>query len=151
MVIECLSEKNLSIAIAESCTGGYISSQFTSIPGASGTFEMGLICYSNKAKIELLGVNASEIEKNGAVSDVVAAQMAEKIRETSDVQIGISATGIAGPRGGTDKKPVGLVYIGISTPDKLIVEKELFQTDRTTYRKLVLNHIVCKLEEMLEI
>ncbi|MBN1803463.1 MAG: CinA family protein [Candidatus Lokiarchaeota archaeon] len=149
-IVERLSKENIRIAIAESCTGGYVSSQITSVPGASKIFERGLICYSNQAKIDLLGLEADVVIKNGAVSEIVASQMAKKVREKSGVQIGVSVTGIAGPGGGTEKKPVGLVYIGFSTQDNLHVEKKVFQADRKNFRKLVLNYIIDKLEDLLK-
>ena len=114
------------LAIAESCTGGYISHMFTNISGASNVFERGVVCYSNKSKVEVLNVDLISIEDAGAVSETVARQLAYNIRILSNVDIGIGITGIAGPTGGTKEKPVGLVYIGYSTKDEIKIEKFLF-------------------------
>ncbi|HDO19634.1 MAG TPA: CinA family protein [Thermoplasmatales archaeon] len=129
-VSSLLKERNLKVATAESCTGGLVAHTLTNIPGSSEYFEMGVISYSNRAKIEFLGVSSSIIEKHGAVSEQTARAMAEGIRNTAKVDIGISTTGIAGPGGGTKEKPVGLVYVAISTRDKTIVRRFLFNGDR---------------------
>ncbi|MGE4283824.1 MAG: competence/damage-inducible protein A [Clostridia bacterium] len=113
-----LMDKGVSVATAESCTGGLLSERFTSIPGISKCFHMGAITYSNDSKAELLGVSSHTLDRYGAVSSQTALEMADGIRKKSDADIGISVTGIAGPGGGSQEKPVGLVYIGISTPDK---------------------------------
>ena len=110
-----LKRQKLTIATAESCTGGLIGHTFTNVSGSSEYFDRGIISYSNKAKVELLGVSESLLKEQGAVSEEVAKTMAENVRKRSDVDIGISTTGIAGPLGGTKEKPVGLVYIGVST------------------------------------
>jgi len=125
-----LQNKNLKIATAESCTGGLIAHTLTNISGSSNYFERGLITYSNKAKIELLNISGEILKKYGAVSKEVACDMAEGIRIKSQVDIGIATTGIAGPTGGTKEKPVGLVYIAISTQDNILVKKFQFKGDR---------------------
>lgn len=125
-----LKEKNLKIATAESCTGGLISHNFTNISGSSEYFDSGIVSYSNKAKIELLDVSEKILEKYGAVSEQVAKSMAEGVRNKSDVDIGIATTGIAGPTGGTEDKPVGLVYIAISTTKNTLVKKIQFSGNR---------------------
>jgi len=112
-----LTEKKLTIAVAESCTGGMIANTLTNISGSSQYFERGIVSYSNKAKKELLDVTDELLEKYGAVSDQVAVAMAENIRKKSNVDIGIATTGVAGPTGGTKDKPVGVVFIAISTKD----------------------------------
>jgi len=109
------SGQNLKISIAESCTGGFVSHMFTNISGASKVFERGIVCYSNQAKIDLLNVDPITIEKFGAVSENVVKELANNIRILSNVDIGIGISGIAGPTGGTPEKPIGLVFIGIST------------------------------------
>ncbi|MFX0145568.1 MAG: CinA family protein, partial [Candidatus Hodarchaeota archaeon] len=114
-IIKDFSNKNIKIAIAESCTGGFVSHMFTNISGASNVFERGVVCYSNQAKIDLVNVDPKIIESHGAVSEPVALQLANNIRKLSNVNIGIGISGIAGPTGGTPEKPVGLVYIGFST------------------------------------
>ena len=103
-----------TVALAESCTGGYISHRLTNVPGSSGYFSGGAVVYSNEAKHRLLGVPEQSIAEHGAVSAVVARFMAEGVRRVFDCSVGLSVTGIAGPGGGSRKKPVGLVFIGIS-------------------------------------
>ena len=146
-IIQRFSERNVSIAVAESCTGGYISHMMTNVSGSSKFFERGVVSYSNRAKIDMLGVNPEDIEEYGAVSEPVANQMANNIRQRSDVDIGIGVTGIAGPTGGTTEKPVGLVYIGYSTEYKDVVKKYIFKTDRISFKKLVLQKILEFLED----
>lgn len=111
---ELLMSNNLTVSVAESCTGGLISSKLTDIPGISKVFNRGIISYSNEAKVENLGVNPQTLEKFGAVSAETAAEMAEGVRRISGTDIGVSITGIAGPDGGTPEKPVGLVYVALS-------------------------------------
>lgn len=125
-----LKKQNLKIATAESCTGGLIAHTLTNISGSSDYFDRGVVSYSNKSKTELLGVPEKLIDKYGAVSNPVAKAMADGIRVKSEVDIGISTTGIAGPTGGTKEKPVGLVFIAISTKDNIIVRKYQFGGNR---------------------
>jgi nicotinamide-nucleotide amidase len=125
-----LKKQKLKIATAESCTGGLIAHTLTNISGSSDYFDRGIVSYSNKAKTELLGVPDKLINKYGAVSDPVAKAMADGIRMKSEVDIGIATTGIAGPTGGTKEKPVGLVFIAISTKDNIIVKKLQFKGNR---------------------
>ena len=129
-VSNLLKEKHLTVAIAESCTGGLVSHTLTNISGSSDYFDCGIISYSNDSKKELLSVSEDVITKYGAVSEQVAKEMAEGVRKRSNVDIGISTTGIAGPTGGTKEKPVGLVYIAISTSENTIVKKYQFSGDR---------------------
>ena len=148
-IIQKFSENNLWIAIAESCTGGYVSHMITNISGASKVFERSIVSYGNQAKIDILKINPRDIEKYGAVSEEIAHQMAYNVRIMSKLcDIGIGITGIAGPTGGTAEKPVGLVYIGFSTIKETIVKKLTFDTDRITFKKKVLEEIVKKLEEL---
>ena len=109
-----LIEKNISISCAESCTGGLFAGALTDIPGISAVFERGIVTYSNRAKMEELGVSSDTLERYGAVSPQTACEMAEGLKEKTGSDLCISVTGIAGPDGGTEEKPVGLVYIGIS-------------------------------------
>ena len=125
-----LKSQNLTIATAESCTGGLIGHTFTNVSGSSEYFDRGIISYSNRSKIELLGVSESMLKEHGAVSEEVAKAMADGIRKRSNVAVGISTTGVAGPTGGTKEKPVGLVYIAISTEKDTIVKKFIFSGDR---------------------
>jgi len=118
-----LTEKALTLAVAESCTGGLLSHILTSVSGSSQYFLGGIIAYSNEIKIEILGVQEQTILLHGAVSQQTAQEMAENIRKKFKADIGLSTTGIAGPTGGTPTKPVGLVWLGISTE----VESETFK------------------------
>ena len=109
-----LMSRNITIAAAESCTGGQFGAALTDVPGISAVFDRSLVTYSNQAKMDELGVKAETLEKYGAVSEQTAIEMAEGVRQKAGTDIGISVTGIAGPDGGTEEKPVGLVYIGLS-------------------------------------
>ncbi|MFL2889358.1 MAG: CinA family protein [Pelagibacteraceae bacterium] len=126
-IVSILKRKKLKIAIAESCTGGMLSSSLTSISGASNIFTMGLVTYSNQAKISILKVPKKIIQKYGAVSIQCCLSMANNLNKISKSKICVSITGIAGPRGGTKQKPVGLVYIGIKNGKKLIIDKNQFR------------------------
>ena len=146
-IINKFTKKDIWIAIAESCTGGYISHMITNISGASKVFERSIVCYGNQAKIDIIEVNPKDIENYGAVSEEVASQMAYNVRIMSKpCDIGIGITGIAGPTGGTPEKPVGLVYIGYSTIKETVVKKYNFKADRITFKKLVLEEIIGFLE-----
>jgi nicotinamide-nucleotide amidase len=149
-IIKKLSDNNRQLAVAESCTGGYISHMFTNISGASNVFERGIVCYSNQAKIDLLNVDPKVIEKYGAVSDIVVKQLAYNIRVLSNVDIGIGISGIAGPTGGTPEKPVGLVYIGFSVEKETSAQQYNLKADRITFKKIVLEKVVQFLEELLQ-
>lgn len=129
-VSDQLRKNNLTVATAESCTGGLLAHLLTNISGSSEYFERGVITYSNKSKMELLGVPQETIKEYGAVSKQTAKAMAIGIKEQANVDIGISTTGVAGPTGGTKEKPVGLVYIGIATSRKTEVKRFLFSKDR---------------------
>ncbi len=118
LFVEALKEKELKVATAESCTGGLISKMITDVSGASAVFDCGVCSYANNIKENVLGVNSEDLNTKGAVSCEVAMQMAEGVRKLADADIGISTTGIAGPSGGTDLKPVGTVFIGVSTISK---------------------------------
>jgi PncC family amidohydrolase len=149
IIIKEFTEKKIKIAVAESCTGGFISHMFTNISGASKVFERGIVCYSNQTKMDLLNIDPHSIEKFGAVSREVVKQLTNNIRILSNVDIGIGISGIAGPTGGTPEKPVGLVYIGISTEKELNVQQYKFKTDRISFKKEVLEKLVQLLEELL--
>ncbi|MFW6120947.1 MAG: CinA family protein [Petrotogales bacterium] len=129
-ISEKLKENDLKIATAESCTGGLLAHTLTNISGSSEYFDRGVISYSNQAKIELLGVPEKTLKQYGAVSEQTAKAMAIGIKERSNVEIGISTTGVAGPTGGTKEKPVGLVYIGIAGSKNVKVKKFIFSGDR---------------------
>ena len=125
-----LKEKGKKLSTAESCTGGYIAHRITSVPGSSAYFEGSLITYSYEIKENILGVKKETLEKYGAVSEQVVLAMAEAARKQFKTDYSIAASGIAGPRGGTNEKPVGTVWIAISTPNKTFAKKYLFGTDR---------------------
>ena len=126
-LVKKLIQKKLKISFAESCTGGMLASSITSISGASKVFNLGLITYSNQAKINILKVKKSIIQKYGAVSAECCEAMVKNLSKISKAQINISVTGIAGPNGGTKLKPVGLVYIGVKKGNKVLITKNLFK------------------------
>ena len=126
-LVKILTKKKLKIAFTESCTGGMLALELTSISGASKVFSLGLVTYSNHAKISVLKVNKSIIQKYGAVSPQCCEGMVKNLAKISKAQINVSITGIAGPNGGTKSKPVGLVYIGVKKNNKLLITKNLFK------------------------
>lgn len=130
LVGDLLRQQGLTLAVAESCTGGLICHRLTNIPGASDYFMGGVVSYSNLAKMELLRVPSDILAVWGAVSEETARAMASGVREAFHTDIGLSVTGIAGPTGGTPGKPVGTVYIGLATPQKVEARHHLFQGSR---------------------
>ncbi len=133
-LLEIYRNKNLKLATAESCTGGLIAALLTEIYGSSDVFECGFVTYSNASKIKLLGVDAQLIEQHGAVSEQVASAMAQGIIAKTGVDVAIAVTGIAGPSGGTPQKPVGLVYIAVTTRNNVICEQNIFTGNREQVR-----------------
>ena len=125
-LVKRLSKKKLKVSFAESCTGGMIASSITSINGASKVFDLGLITYSNQSKIKILKINKNLIKKYGAVSHECCKAMAINLSKISKANINVSITGIAGPKGGSKNKPVGLVYIGVKKDNKVIINKNIF-------------------------
>ena len=125
--VKKLTKKKLKISFAESCTGGLLSSAITSVNGSSKVFNLGLVVYSNESKIKVLGVSKKIIRKYGTVSEQVCKVMAKNVSKIGKTNIAVSITGIAGPSGGTRKKPVGLVYVGIKKNNKISVKKYLFK------------------------
>ncbi len=131
-----LATRGLMLAVAESCTGGLIGHRLTQVAGSSAYVDRGAVCYSNRAKTEMLGVPAELIARHGAVSKEVAAAMACGIRERANVSVGLSVTGIAGPGGGTETKPVGLVYVGLDDgTDRPIAREFRFHGDRNVIKQ----------------
>ena len=126
-IVKKLNNKKLKISFAESCTGGMLASKITSISGASKVFGLGLVTYSNQAKITILNVNKRIIQKYGAVSPQCCESMVKNLAKISKAQINVSVTGIAGPNGGTKTKPVGLVYIGVKKSNKILITKNIFK------------------------
>ena len=129
-LVKLLCAKRLKISFAESCTGGLLSSSITSISGSSKVFTLGLVTYSNQAKINILKVPKKLIIKHGAVSYETCMYMVKNLNKISKTNISVSITGIAGPKGGTKEKPVGLVYIGIKKANKSLVKKFLFKNKK---------------------
>ena len=129
-LIKLLIRKKIRISVAESCTGGLLASTITSINGASRIFDLGLVTYSNQAKIKILKVNKDIIKKSGAVSHDCCYAMVNNLSKISKAEVNISITGVAGPRGGSKKKPVGLVFIGIKKGNKIQVFKCLFKSKK---------------------
>ncbi len=130
VVLKLLQERKLTLALAESCTGGLVSNRLTDIPGASESLMYGVVSYSNEAKVKLLGVKEETLRAYGAVSSQTAEEMAAGVRSLVNADIGVSVTGIAGPDGGSPEKPVGLVYIGIASGEKTEVHKVIFNGNR---------------------
>lgn len=133
-IIKELIERKITIATAESCTGGKIAAMITDVPGASGIFGYGMVTYSNDAKVKILGVKEETLAAHGAVSPETAYEMAVGLKGVSGADVGISVTGIAGPGGGSSEKPVGLVYMGIAYGDDVFVKKNLFHGERDEVR-----------------
>ena len=129
-IVRLLRKKRLKISFAESCTGGLLSSSITSISGSSKVFSLGLVTYSNQSKISTLKVPKKTIMKNGAVSYETCLSMVKNLNKISKTNISVSITGIAGPKGGTKKKPVGLVFIGIKKDNKILIKKYLFNNKK---------------------
>ena len=126
-IVSFLKNKKLKLAIAESCTGGMLSGAITSVSGASKVFSMGFVTYSNQAKISILKVPKKIIQKHGAVSIQCCLSMVNNLSKISKSKVCVSITGIAGPKGGTKEKPVGLVYIGVKNGKKIVISKNRFK------------------------
>ena len=142
-IIKKLAKKKLKISFAESCTGGMLANTLTSISGASKVFNFGLITYSNQSKINILKVNKNLIKKFGAVSYECCKSMVINLSKISKADINVSITGIAGPKGGTKEKPVGLVYIGVKKKNKIIIDKNLFKSrNRISIQKLTVKKTI---------
>jgi len=131
-----LKNNGLTLSIAESCTGGLIAHVVTNVPGSSDYFDRGIVSYSNSAKRELLNVRERSLMEHGAVSEEVALEMARGVKENAGTEIGLSTTGIAGPGGGTEEKPVGLVYVGLVIDDEDHVRRLNLEGDRKTNKWL---------------
>ena len=126
-LVKILSSKKLKISFAESCTGGLLASSITSISGSSKIFTLGMVTYSNQSKINILKVPKKIITKYGAVSHETCLEMVKNLSRISRTNISLSITGVAGPKGGTKEKPVGLVYIGLKKGNKILVKKYFFK------------------------
>ena len=139
-IVNVLRKKGLKISFAESCTGGLLSSSITSISSSSKVFTIGLVTYSNQSKISLLKIPKKIISKHGAVSYETCLSMVKNLNKISKTNISVSITGIAGPKGGTKKKPVGLVFIGIKKGNKTLVKRYLFKNKkRSSIQRVTVN------------
>ena len=144
-----LRDLGLSIAVAESATGGLISDLITNAPGSSGYFRGSVVAYDNEIKVRVLGVREETLGKYGAVSHETGEEMAEGVRRLMDVDIGLSDTGIAGPTGATPGKPVGLFYIGLSSKDGTQAEEHIFHGDRMENKRSAAQAALNMLREYL--
>ena len=149
-IVKLLTKKKLTVSFAESCTGGLLASSITSISGSSKVFNMGLVTYSDNAKVKLLKVPKKTISKFGAVSYETCISMVKSLSKISKSNISISITGIAGPNGGTKEKPVGLVYIGLKKGSKIIIRKNLFKNKkRISIQKKTVNETLKIIKTMI--
>ena len=139
-LVALLKAQGFTCATAESCTGGGVGSAITAVPGSSAVFAGGVISYANDVKRDVLGVSDQDLQTVGAVSPEVAAQMAAGARNLLKTDLAVSLTGIAGPDGGSDEKPVGLVWFGLATKDGVRTEKSIFRGDRDRVREQAVIH-----------
>jgi nicotinamide-nucleotide amidase len=136
VIVKLLAQRNQTLAVAESCTGGLLADRITNVPGASAVFLAGYVCYANQAKIAMLNVDPQLIAKHGAVSEQVACVLAEHARGCARSDYALATTGVAGPGGGSPEKPVGTVYIALAASDETIAKKLFFPTDRETFKQI---------------
>ncbi|MDA9716820.1 CinA family nicotinamide mononucleotide deamidase-related protein [Candidatus Marinimicrobia bacterium] len=149
VIADLLIQNNLTVSTAESCTSGLLASRLTDVPGSSQYFKGGSVCYSNKLKINDIGVDKDLIERYGAVSEEVAESLAKNIAKKNNTDIGIGITGIAGPGGGTEKKPVGLVFVGIFYKNNLYIKRYNLTPDRITNRELTVTLCLNEIRKIL--
>ena len=149
VIADLLIQNNLTVSTAESCTSGLLASRLTDVPGSSQYFKGGSVCYSNELKINDIGVDKDLIEKYGAVSEEVAESLAKNIAKKNNTDIGIGITGIAGPDGGTEKKPVGLVFVGIFYKNNLYIKRYNLTPDRITNRELTVTLCLNEIRKIL--
>ena len=138
-IVHLLIEKKKTLALAESCTGGFIANQITNVPGSSKIFLGGVVAYANEVKQKFLGVRAKTLQRHGAVSRAVAREMAAGARKRFGADFAIAVTGIAGPSGGTKSKPVGTVFIAVAGPFGVLVERKLNRLEREKFKKVTAN------------
>ena len=144
-----LEQRSLTLAVAESCTGGRLGDAITDVPGSSAYFLGGVISYGNEAKFSLLGVDRSTLESMGAVSEEVALMMADGVRKRLGASIGVGITGIAGPTGATPAKPVGLVYIAVSSSERSLSVRSVFAGSRSEVKAQAVLKALEMLSELL--
>jgi len=145
-----LRAKKKTLAVAESCTGGKLGDMLTEVPGSSDYFLGGVISYSNEAKANLLGVDGDTLKTKGAVSEEVALQMATGARRALGADVGVGITGVAGPSGGTVTKPVGLVYIAVSSSEASVCRRNLFKGSRSSVKKQSAEKALAMLKELVD-
>ena len=148
-IVDLLIKHQLTITTAESCTGGLIAATLVNVPGVSGQLEEAYITYSNEAKEKLLGVSHETLEKYGAVSSQTAEEMAKGAKKAANADVSVVSTGIAGPDGGTEEKPVGLVYLACSLGDETEVERHIFSGDRQAVRHASVLAALALVEKMI--
>jgi nicotinamide-nucleotide amidase len=137
VVVQLLTARKQTVATAESCTGGYLAHRLTNVPGSSAVFLEGFVTYANEAKMRALGVDAAALNEHGAVSEPVVRAMAAGAKRVAQTDYALATTGIAGPGGGSDAKPLGTVFIALAKPDgETSIEKHRFATDRETFKDL---------------
>ena len=149
-IVRLLVERKQTLALAESCTGGYIAHRVTNVSGASAVFSAGIVTYSNEAKQRFLGVRAETLARHGAVSEPVAREMAEGARRASQTDYAISVTGIAGPGGGTAEKPVGTVFIALASPGETRAWKRFNPGERMAFKQATSEQALGELLALLE-
>jgi nicotinamide-nucleotide amidase len=149
VVVRQLSARQATLAVAESCTGGFLAHRLTNVPGASAVFLAGYVTYSNEAKVTALGVAPTVIAEHGAVSQTVARAMAQGLRLKSGADFALATTGIAGPGGGSTAKPVGTAYVALAGGGETIVRHLFFPNDRETFKQLVTQIALNLLRERL--
>jgi len=149
IVVRTLTREKRTLALAESCTGGLIANQITNVPGASKIFPGGIVAYSNAAKQTFLGVRAATLARHGAVSEAVARAMAEGARVRFGADFAIAVTGIAGPTGGTKTKPVGTVFIALSGPEGVVVERKFNPGGRERFKDLTAQQALTMVQTQL--
>lgn len=145
-----LKEEGWMLAVAESCTGGLVGSTITDISGSSDYFVGGVIAYANRIKRDMLGVKEGMLVAHGAVSEEVAGSMARGVREALAAEVGLAVTGIAGPTGGTQEKPVGTVFVAVCMPSQERVERYRWSSDRRGNKRLSVEAVLSLLERMLQ-
>lgn len=134
-IVHLLTAQKRTLALAESCTGGFIANQITNVPGSSKIFPGGVVAYANEVKQKFLGVRAKTLQQHGAVSEAVAHEMAAGARKKFGADFAIAVTGIAGPSGGTKNKPVGTVFVAVAGPFGILVERKLNRLGREKFKK----------------
>ena len=145
-IVRLLTKKKRTLALAESCTGGFIANQITNVPGSSKIFLGGVVAYANEVKQKFLGVRAKTLQRHGAVSHAVAREMAAGARKRFRADFAIAVTGIAGPSGGTKSKPVGTVFIAVAGPFGILVKRKLNRLGREKFKKATANQALNLLE-----